>query len=53
MVKQKMTKEQKLRQEVSSWKETCEIMSDKNVMSSIQRSLQQIAQGKGIPLAQL
>lgn len=52
MVK-KMTKEQKLKQEIKSWKETCKIVSDKNIMQSIQKSLQQISQGQGIPLSQL
>ena len=49
----KMTQEQKLKHEVKKWKETCEILSDKNIMKSIQVSLKQIAQGRGIPLAQL
>lgn len=36
-----------------AWKETCEIVGDKVIMQSIQKSLQEIAQGKGIPLSQL
>lgn len=54
------TKEQKLKQEIRQlkqeirqWKETCEIVRDKDIMKSIQISLKQLAQGKGIPLAQL
>ena len=46
-------KERKLKQEIKQWKETCDIVSDKKIMQSIQVSLQQIAQGKGIPLSQL
>ena len=53
MSKKQLTKEQELRQEVESWKETCEIVSDKDVMSSIQKSLRQIACGEGISLSQL
>ncbi|MBA7629437.1 hypothetical protein ES703_36936 [subsurface metagenome] len=53
MVTKKKNMEQKLRQEIKSWKETCEIVGDKNIMQSIQKSLQEIAQGKGIPLSQL
>ena len=49
----KTNKEQKLKQEIKSWKETCEIVSDKDIMQSIQISLKQIASGKGIPLSQL
>ncbi len=47
------SKEQKLKQEIKQWKETCEIMSNKDIMKSIQISLKQIAEGKGIPLSQL
>lgn len=46
-------REQKLKQEVKQWKETCEIIGDKEVLKSIQVSLKQISQGKGIPLSQL
>jgi hypothetical protein len=53
MTNKKIMLEQKLKQEVKRWKETCEIVGDKNIMRSIQISLHQIAQGKGIPLAQL
>ncbi len=42
-----------LKQEVKQWKETCEIMSDKDIMDSIKISLKQIAQGQGIPVSQL
>ena len=52
-MEKKMNKEQKLKQEVKQWKETCEIMSNKDIMKSIQISLKQIAEGKGIPLSQL
>lgn len=47
------SREEKLKQEVKQWKETCEIMCDKDTMESIKISLKQIAQGKGIPLSQL
>lgn len=53
MTSKKMTKEKKLKQEVKQWKETCEILSNKDIMKSIQISLKQIAEGKGIPLSQL
>lgn len=46
-------KDLKKKQEVKAWKETCEIMSDKKIMQSIQKSLRQIAQGRGIPLSKL
>ncbi len=52
-MRQKLSNEKKLKQEVKSWKETCEIVSDKQIMQSIQKSLQQIAQGQGILLSQL
>lgn len=48
-----MRKEERLKQEVRQWKETCEIMSNKDTMESIKISLKQIAQGKGIPISQL
>lgn len=51
--KKKMTKEMKLKQEVKQWKETCEILSNKEIMKSIAVSLKQMAEGKGIPLSQL
>lgn len=47
------TKENKLQIEVKQWKETCEIMADRDIMKSISVSLKQIANGKGIPLEQL
>ena len=43
----------KLKTEIKGWKETCEIVSDKTIMKSIQKSLKQISQGKGIPLSKL
>ncbi len=46
-------KEERLQQEVKSWKETSEILGDKNILKSIQVSLKQIANGKGIPISQL
>jgi len=46
-------KEKKLKQELKSWKETCEIVSNKEIMKSIEKSLKQIAEGKGIPLSKL
>ena len=53
MEKKNLPKEKKLKQELKAWKETCEIVSDKKIMQSIQVSLQQIAQGQGIPISQL
>lgn len=53
MTQKKLSKEQKLKQEIKSWKETCEIVADEKVMQSIKKSLKQIAKGQGIPLAQL
>jgi len=52
-MERKMSKEKKLKQEIKQWKETCEILSNKDVMKSITISLKQIAKGKGIPLSQL
>ena len=43
-------KEMKLKQEIKAWKETAEVLADKKLMKSIERSLKQIAQGKGILL---
>ena len=48
--KGKMNKQ--LKQEAEKWKETYEIFSNKEIMKSIDTSLKQIAQGKGIPLSQ-
>ena len=53
MRKKKLSEKAKLKQEIKRWKETCEILSDKNIMKSIQVSLKQIVEGKGIPLSQL
>lgn len=53
MMTKNQSKEQKLKQEIKSWKETCEVVGDKETLNSIKISLQQIAGGKGIPLAQL
>lgn len=48
---------QKLREELydmeKSWKETCDIMCDKETMEGIEKSLQQIREGKTIPLSKL
>ena len=46
-------KEQELLDEIESWKETCEILSDQKVLSSIKRSLQQIEEGKEMALSKL
>ena len=48
-----MSKEKRLRQEIKYWKETCEILKDQNIMKSIEKSLKQISEGKGIPLSKL
>lgn len=53
MEKKKISKEQKLKQEIKQWKETCEILNNKEIMKSIAISLKQIAEGKGIPVSQL
>lgn len=53
MTNKKTIREQRLEQEVEQWKETCKIVSDRDVMESIQISLRQIVAGKGISLAQL
>ncbi len=53
MTEQKLAEVEKLRGEVESWKETCEVLSDQEIMNSIQVSLKQIASGEGIPLSQL
>jgi hypothetical protein len=49
----KQNREQELKQKIKQWKETCEIVGDKEIMNSIQVSLKQIAEGRGIPLSQL
>jgi hypothetical protein len=50
-----MTKEteQKLKLQIKKWKETCEIVGDKETMHSIQISLKQIAEGKCISASAL
>lgn len=52
-MEQKISKEQKLEQEVKQWKETCEIVSNPKTMRSIAISLQQIKKGKTKPLSML
>ena len=42
-----------LQNEITSWKETCEILADQETMKSIKDSLQQIEEGKEIPLSEL
>lgn len=48
---------QKLREELhnneKSWKETCDIMCDKKTMAGIEKSMQQIREGKTIPLSEI
>ena len=48
---------QSLREELHdnerSWKETCDIMCDKETMEGIEKSIQQIREGKTIPLSEL
>lgn len=44
------SKEMKLKRQIKAWKETAEILADKKLMHSIERSLKQIAKGKGIPI---
>lgn len=53
MANKEMTKEEKLKRELRSWKETAEILSDQKIMRSIEKSLREIASGKGIPASQL
>ena len=40
----------KLKQECHQWKETCEILSNPEIMKSIKQSLIEFAEGKGIKL---
>jgi len=42
-----------LKNEITSWKETCEILADQETMKSIKDSLQQIENGEEIPLSEL
>lgn len=49
----KKSKEAKLKQEIKSWKETCEIISDPVTMKGIAVSMQQIAKGQTKPLSEL
>ena len=48
---------QRLREELHSneraWEETCKILRDDKIMNGIKKSLQQIKDGKSIPLAEL
>lgn len=48
---------QKLREEShdneKNWKETCDILSNEETMDGLKKSLQQIKEGKGIPLSEL
>ena len=41
------------RQEIKQWKETYEIISNQDIMNSIEKSLRQFSEGKGIPLSKL
>ena len=51
---QRLAKENKqLRNEVRMWKETCEIISDKELLKNINKSLISLDKQGGIPLAQL
>ena len=52
MVK-KMNKEEKMKEEIKSLKETCEIMSDPVTMRGIAISMQQIEKGQTKPLSEL
>ncbi len=42
-----------LKQECHQWKETCEILADKEIRKSIRKSLMEFAEGKGIKLKDL
>ncbi len=46
-------KQMGLKQELRAWKETAEILADRKIMLSIEKSMKQIAEGKGIPASQL
>jgi hypothetical protein len=48
-----MDKIKQLKREIKSLKETCEILADKKILGSMQKSLKQISEGKGIPLSKL
>ena len=43
----------KLKEENRALKATCEILADREILEGIQKSLEQIRQGKGIPLHRL
>lgn len=43
----------KLKEENKRLKETCEVLADRNILNSINRSLRQIREGHGIPLSKL
>lgn len=53
MTIKKLSKEEKMKQEIKAWRETCEILSNEKIMRSIQKSLKQISEGKEIPLSRL
>jgi len=46
-------KEKRLKEEIKAWKETASILSNQKIMSSIDRSLKEIARGKSIPASKL
>ena len=51
---QKLAKENKqLKNDIDRWKETCEILSNQEILKSINISLIQLKEGKGISLSQL
>jgi len=45
--------EENLKRELRQWKETAEILGNKETMKSINISLKQFSEGKGIPLSEL
>ena len=51
---QRLAKENKqLRNELDMWKETCDILSNQEIMESINKSLKEFNERKGIPLEKL
>ena len=49
----KKPKIEKIKRENKALKETCEVLADKRILDSINSSLRQIRDGRGIPLSKL
>jgi uncharacterized protein (UPF0147 family) len=48
-----MEKTDKLKRENRLLKETCEVLADKGILKNIRKSLEEIKEGKFIPLSKL